>query len=207
MVMAVQRIEGAEDWGLVGNWELWRRGGQRTARPPPSSDDTDVQQRGRDHARHLLRITDYTYSCKTRGVSRALLRKCVACRSHHHVRLSALPAIIARQRWNCSRSYMRLLPTCISRWRLWDFRHSWSEPVASSHHSDGSLRAGTVQRWPRDLAIVYSASQFGRDSLDRAALVDMASPRRLSCISLNLAANASHLAKRGSHRPHPFLGN
>jgi hypothetical protein len=30
MVMAVQRIEGAEDWGLVGNWELWRRGGQRT---------------------------------------------------------------------------------------------------------------------------------------------------------------------------------
>jgi hypothetical protein len=41
MVMAVQRIEGAEDWGLVGNWELWRRGGQRTARPPPSSDDTD----------------------------------------------------------------------------------------------------------------------------------------------------------------------
>jgi hypothetical protein len=111
-----------------------------------------IQQRGRDHARHLLKITNYTHSCKTRGVSRALLRKCVACRSHHHVRLSALPAIIVRQRWNCSRSYMRLLPTCISRWRLWDFRHSWSEPVASSHHSDRSLRAGTVQRWPRDLA-------------------------------------------------------
>jgi hypothetical protein len=30
MVMAVQRIEGAEDLDLVGNWELWRRGGQRT---------------------------------------------------------------------------------------------------------------------------------------------------------------------------------
>jgi hypothetical protein len=103
IVMAVQRIEGAEDLDLVGNWELWRRGGQ--TRPPPSRDDTDadVQQRGRDHARHLLKITDYTSSCKTRGASRDLLRKCVACRSHHHVRLSALPAFIVRQRWNCSR--------------------------------------------------------------------------------------------------------
>ena len=59
-------------------------------------------------------------------------------------------------------------------------------------HSHGSTRAGTVQRYPRGLVIVCSASQIGHDSLDRAAvralaLEAIASPGRLSCISLRLA--------------------
>ena len=84
--------------------------------------------------------------------------------------------------------------------------------MPDSHHSHGKARAGTVQRCPRDLVVVYSASQIRRDSLDRAALllralVAVASPRRLSCVSLSLAANGSRLAKRGGLRPLPFQGN
>lgn len=80
------------------------------------------------------------------------------------------------------------------------------------NHSDRGVRAGTVLRWPRDLVFVSPGSQIGPNSSRTGAalrgFVGIASPRRLSCISLSQRAKArSRLAERSGHRPLPFPGN